>query len=489
MGQFYREMTNICCIANIRHPLHQELMLVLSMTNEITINPLLIKKYNQPVPRYTSYPTVPFWQDTISRSQWTDQFQQQFALENVRNGISIYIHLPFCESLCTYCGCNKKITSNHAVEEPYLQAIEKEWKLYRGLMKQTPVIRELHLGGGTPTFFSPLNLRRLIDTVLKNSIVHPMHEFSIEGHPNNTTPEHLKMLASLGFRRISYGVQDMDPEVQRVINRIQPYSNLQRATDEARKAGFRSVNFDLIYGLPLQTVTGLRNTFNQVLTLKPDRIAFYSYAHVPWTSKMQRLFNESQLPTPAEKMQLYLEGRSLLMNNGYHDIGMDHFALPDDSLFLAKENSKLHRNFMGYTTQNSEFLVGLGVSAISDIGNAFAQNEKNLHDYYHAINQNMVAAKKGYFLNKEDLSFRRYIKEIACNGATLFNKEDRELLEAYSFPALSQLKKDGLVNYDSSSASLTVTGHYFIRNVCSAFDLYLQKSKTAGNLALFSKAI
>ncbi len=464
-------------------------MLVLGMMNEITIPPLLIKKYNQPVPRYTSYPTVPFWQDIISRPQWADRFQQEFSLENVRSGISIYIHLPFCESLCTYCGCNKKITSNHAVEEPYLQTIEKEWKLYRGLMQQTPVIRELHLGGGTPTFFSPLNLRRLINTILKNSIVHPMHEFSIEGHPNNTTAEHLKVLASLGFKRISYGVQDMDPEVQRVINRIQPFANVQHATEEARKAGFSSVNFDLIYGLPLQTAAGLRNTFNQVLALKPDRVAFYSYAHVPWTSKMQRLFNESQLPAPEEKMQLYLEGRSLLINNGYHDIGMDHFALPNDSLFLAKEKGKLHRNFMGYTTQNNEFLVGLGVSAISDIGNAFAQNEKSLHDYYHAISNGMLAVKKGYFLNKEDLHFRRYIKEIACNGSTSFNKEDREPLETYSFPILAQLQKDGLVDYDLKGASLTAIGHYFIRNVCSAFDMYLQRSSVADSRTLFSKAI
>ena len=239
--------------------------------NTTSVSPLLVRKYNQPVPRYTSYPTVPFWYDNIDKEKWKEKFARQFDKQNAANGISIYIHLPFCESLCTYCGCNKKITQNHSVEEEYLAAIEKEWKLYRRLMSQTPVIREIHLGGGTPTFFSPQNLKRLLDAILKYSIVHPQHEFSIEGHPNNTTKQHLKLLYSLGFRRISYGVQDLDPEVQRVINRIQPFENVKQATENARAAGFRSVNFDLIYGLPLQNIQSIENTINQVITLKPDR--------------------------------------------------------------------------------------------------------------------------------------------------------------------------------------------------------------------------
>jgi oxygen-independent coproporphyrinogen-3 oxidase len=228
---------------------------------------------------------VPFWKSDISVDQWKAGFAEQFHHHNASGGISIYVHLPFCESLCTYCGCNKKITQNHSVEDQYLGAIEKEWKLYRSLMQQTPVIREIHLGGGTPTFFSPENLRRLINILTKYRHCHPQHEFSIEGHPNNTTKEHLEALYSLGFRRISYGVQDLDPEVQKVINRIQPIENVKRATEEARQTGFTSVNFDLIYGLPLQTIQSIRETINQVIELKPDRIAFYSYAHVPWTSK------------------------------------------------------------------------------------------------------------------------------------------------------------------------------------------------------------
>lgn len=453
------------------------------------VNPLLVRKYNQPVPRYTSYPTVPFWRNDISHEQWKATFIEQFDKNNAASGISIYIHLPFCESLCTYCGCNKKITQNHTVEEEYLQAIEKEWKLYRRLMGHTPVIREIHLGGGTPTFFSPQNLQRLFNTLTKSSVIHPQYEFSIEGHPNNTTRKHLETLYSLGFRRISYGVQDLDPVVQKVINRIQPIENVIRATEDARAIGFTSVNFDLIYGLPLQTVQSIENTINQVIQLKPDRIAFYSYAHVPWTSKVQRLFSEADLPGAEEKIQLYLKGKELLLSNGYYDIGMDHFALTHDELYIAKQNGKLHRNFMGYTTQNSGLLLGLGVSSISDLGNAFAQNDKTLHNYYASINEGKFAINRGFFLDEEDIVFRKYIKDISCKGFTTFHPEHLPLLKEFSFPQLELLAADGLVKYDDKQLELTPEGHYFIRNICAAFDLYLQKDKSFLNKPTFSKAI
>jgi oxygen-independent coproporphyrinogen-3 oxidase len=451
------------------------------------VNPLLVRKYNQPLPRYTSYPTVPFWNDKLEVTEWKSIFTQKFAEQNHINGISLYIHLPFCESLCTYCGCNKKITTNHSVEEEYLKAIEKEWTLYRQLMKQTPVVRELHLGGGTPTFFSPKNLKRLLDFILKSSIIHPHHEFSIEGHPNNTTAEHLKMLYILGFRRISYGVQDNDPEVQRVINRIQPIENVQHATDMARETGFMSVNYDLIYGLPLQTLESIERTIKEVIELRPDRIAFYSYAHVPWISKAQRLFDEDDLPDAETKVQLYLEGKELLAKAGYADIGMDHFALPHDELYKAKEAGKLHRNFMGYTTQNSGLLLGLGVSSISDTGNAFAQNEKTLHDYYAAVLHGNLAVKKGYVLSEVDIAFKKYILDISCKGTTTFKEEDLPVLRTYTFPKLEELAEAGLVEWDESGVKLKAQGHYFIRVVCSAFDLYLNSA--IGSKPVFSKAI
>lgn len=452
------------------------------------VNPLLIRKYNKPVPRYTSYPTVPVWQAQLDPETWQQAFRQRFDEQNHTSGISLYIHLPFCESLCTYCGCNKKITTNHKVEDEYLEAMEKEWKLYRKLMKQTPVIREIHLGGGTPTFFSPRNLQRLLKGILKDSIVHPSHAFSIEGHPNNTTQAHLKALYDLGFRRISYGVQDNDPEVQRVINRIQPFENVQSATEMARSIGFTSVNFDLIYGLPLQSLESIERTIAQTISLRPDRIAFYSYAHVPWTSKAQRLFDESHLPPAELKVQLYLRGKQLLTEAGYTDIGMDHFALPTDELYKCWERGKLHRNFMGYTTQQTGLLLGLGVSSISDIGTAYAQNEKALSSYYEDIHNGRLAITKGFMLSDEDASFRTYILDMACRGATTFEEKDLPLLETYSFPKLTGLAADGLVEWDRLGARLTTQGRQFIRNVASAFDLYIQR-QAASEKPVFSQAI
>lgn len=457
------------------------------MNNDV-VNPLLVRKYNRPLPRYTSYPTVPYWKDDLAIEDWQRCFTEKFAEQNHVNGISLYIHLPFCETLCTYCGCNKKITTNHKVEEEYLEIIEKEWNLYRKLMKQIPVVREIHLGGGTPTFFSPKNLKRLLDNIFKTSIIHPKHEFSIEGHPNNTTIEHLNVLYKAGFRRISYGVQDNDPEVQRIINRIQPIQNVKNATDNARKVGFTSVNFDLIYGLPKQTLESIERTIKQIIELKPDRIAFYSYAHVPWTSRGQRLFDENDLPGAEEKINLYLKGKELLTEAGYFDIGMDHFALPHDDLYKARLNGKLHRNFMGYTTQNSGMVLGLGVSAISDTGNAFAQNEKTLHDYYDAINKGVLAIKRGYMLNKEDVDFKNYILNISCRSITHFNIEDLPLLRKYTFPLLPELADDGLIIWNENGVRLTEQGHYFIRVVCAAFDLHLLRAGS-NEKQIFSKAI
>ena len=448
----------------------------------------LLRKYNVPVPRYTSYPTVPFWKEGIDVNGWKEMFREEFLKNNVQDGISVYVHLPFCESLCTYCGCNKKITTNHSVEAEYLEVVAKEWKLNRQLMSEPPIIREIHLGGGTPTFFSPSNLELLIESITRKAIVHPRHEFSIEGHPNNTTKEHLKTLYRLGFRRISYGVQDLDPEVQRIINRIQPLENVQRATEDAREVGFKSVNFDLIYGLPKQTLQGIEKTIRQTIELKPDRIAFYSYAHVPWTSRGQRLFDESDLPSAEEKLELYLKGKELLTKAGYVDIGMDHFALPGDDLAEAWLNGRLHRNFMGYTTQNTSFLLGLGVSAISDIGVAFAQNRKSLHEYYEAVGANELPVFRGYFLNDEDISFRKYILNIICNGFTKLNPTDLTVLREISFPELQRLKEDGLIEFDEKEVMVNSSGRHFIRNISSAFDLHLQRNKRESK-PLFSNAI
>jgi len=449
----------------------------------------LLKKYNVPVPRYTSYPTVPVWKEGINSLEWKNIFQHQFDQCNEADGISLYLHLPFCESLCTYCGCNKKITSNHSVEEEYMQVILKEWNLYLQLMRSKPVLRELHIGGGTPTFFSPKNLEKLLTAIFDTAIIHPEHEFSFEGHPNNTTKEHLQALYDLGFRRVSYGVQDNDPEVQHIINRIQPFENIQRATADARAIGYQSVNFDLIYGLPKQTLETMERTILQSISLNPDRVAFYSYAHVPWTSRGQRLFDENDLPSTETKMKLYQLGKTLFAENGYSDIGMDHFALPSDDLFKAREEGWLHRNFMGYTTQHTGILLGLGVSSISDVGIAFAQNHKTIHDYYAAINQGELSVTKGYFLNEEDIAFRKYILDISCQGKTKFLSQHLDLIQQFSFPVLEKLAEDGLVVYDTEGLTVTALGLNFSRNICKAFDLHLLRNESKQGRPQFSNAI
>lgn len=449
----------------------------------------LLEKYNVAVPRYTSYPTVPYWKGNIDVQEWQQAFQQQFTLKNNKAGISLYLHLPFCEKLCTYCGCNKKITSNHAVEDTYMNALLKEWKLYLRLMNSRPVIREVHLGGGTPTFFSPENLTSLLNSIFEDAAIHPMHEFSFEGHPNNTSREHLEALYKMGFNRVSYGVQDNDPEVQRIINRIQPFENVKKATETARVIGYKSVNFDLIYGLPKQTLAGMEKTIFQTISLKPDRVAFYSYAHVPWTSRGQRLFDENDLPSATFKMQLYQLGKKLFLDNGYFDIGMDHFALPSDDLYSAKQEGRLHRNFMGYTTQRTAMLLGLGVSSISDAGIAFAQNTKTLHDYYAIINQNKLPVQRGFFLTDEDIAFRKYILDISCQGKTIFKNENLPALKEYSFPELKKLERDGLLTWNEKGLEVTETGRHFIRNICKAFDLHLLRSHVDINKPVYSKAI
>lgn len=440
----------------------------------------LSEKYNRPVPRYTSYPTIPFWNNAPDLSRWEASVKEQFANRCTGEGISLYIHLPFCESLCTYCGCNKKITTNHKVEEPYISALLREWSMYLSFMEGVPLIREIHLGGGTPTFFSPGNLTRLLTSILDSAKLHPLHSFSVEGHPNNTTREHLDALFRLGFRRISLGVQDTNPEVQRIINRIQPFENVRMVTEEARKVGYTSVNFDLVYGLPAQNRERLLHTVTETLSLRPDRIAFYSYAHTPWISCAQRLIDEKTLPTPPEKLALYLAGKELFSRSGYTDIGMDHFALPSDELYKAWTAGNLQRNFMGYTTQNGAMLIGLGVSAISDTGAAFAQNDKTIAGYYRAIESGRPAILKNHFLTREDMIFRKHILDIACKGSTTIDPrigqpEYSRQLNEQVIPRLKELEEDGLVTWHDTTLRVTPPGRHFIRNICQAFDLYMGK--------------
>lgn len=452
----------------------------------MTLSSRLIKKYNQPVPRYTSYPTVPLWDGKISVEDWEDLVRSAFKKIGNEKGVTLYIHLPFCESLCTYCGCTKRITKNHGVEDPYLEAVFKEWSLYMEVFDGVPKIAGIHLGGGTPTFFSPQNLELLISKIIQSAEILPDHEFSFEGHPNNTTFEHLEVLAKLGFDRVSYGIQDFDLIVQKTIHRIQPFEKVKEATENARKLGYQSVNFDLIYGLPHQTQETLADTFRQVAELKPDRIAFYSYAHLPSAFPAQKSF-EPFLPSEFEKRSLYEFGKESLLRLGYVEIGMDHFALPNDPLCLAKKTGNLHRNFMGYTTSPSEMLIGLGASSISDIGLGYAQNEKNIEAYEQSINENTLPIIKGHIQTSDDMTVRSLILDLICKGEADIPYLIWEKLPFESLNALFEMEEEGLVGREGLTLWVTEMGMAVVRNICAQFDLRMIASKEVKDI--FSKSI
>jgi oxygen-independent coproporphyrinogen-3 oxidase len=448
----------------------------------------LINKYHVAAPRYTSYPTVPYWNtDVPDISQWKESVKFSFDQSNSADGISLYVHLPFCESLCTYCGCNTRITRNHQVEDPYIQAVLKEWALYREVFADKPKIKEIHLGGGTPTFFAAENLRLLINGLTSDGDLHPDAEFSFEAHPNNTREDHLRTLYDLGFRRLSLGIQDFDPKVQKIINRMQSFEQVKAVTELARKIGYHSINFDLIYGLPLQTYEGLGDTIFQVEKLMPDRIAFYSYAHVPWIKPGQRSFTEADLPSVEEKQRLYELGRQMFTSMGYEEIGMDHFALNTDSLFKAEHSGKLHRNFMGYTHQYTQLMVGLGVSSISDSWFAFAQNVKKVEDYLEIVNSGNLPVFKGHHLSEEDLIIRKHILNLMCKGKTDWNMNE-PLIDAMvsGLERAKTLQEDGLLIIRDHSLTVTPLGKRFLRNICMAFDAHLWASQP--ETQLFSMA-
>lgn len=450
------------------------------------MNTELIRKYNVPGPRYTSYPTVPYWNKSgIKTEDWESTLISSFA-ESYDEGISLYIHLPFCESLCTFCGCHKKITKRHEVESPYIKTVLKEWKLYTDFLPITPIIKEIHLGGGTPTFFSPDNLKRLIYGILDEAEVAEQVEFSFEGHPNNTTREHLEALYELEFRRVSYGVQDYDPRVQFAINRIQSFENVKRVHDWSKEIGYTSVNHDLVFGLPHQNLKGIENTINKTNELRPDRIAFYSYAHVPWMKgNGQRGFNDDDLPKDDEKRALYELGKRMFYENDYVEIGMDHFALRSDGLYEAMQHGDLHRNFMGYTAGTTKAMIGLGMSAISDSWYSFAQNEKNLKGYEQRVERGEIPIFRGHLLNNKDLMIRQQILNIMCSFKTEFGGSEQVFMQIKD--RLSELEQDGLVQISGRTIKVTEAGIPFVRNVCMAFDLKLHRNKAKEKL--FSQTV
>jgi len=447
------------------------------------MNRELIRKYNVPCPRYTSYPTVPYWDNaTFDKGVYI-----QHLCDNIRaqptHGISLYIHLPYCESLCTFCGCNKRITRNHGVEMPYIAAVLSEWKMYVDRFERRPVISELHLGGGTPTFFSPENLTALIDGIRAEATFSANAKLSFEAHPNNTSDAHLQALRLKGFKRLSLGVQDFDPVVQRTINRVQSFAQVRHVTEKARDLGYQSINFDLVYGLPKQTLDSVKDTVSKVLVLKPERIAFYSYAHVPWKSPGQRGFDEHDLPDDATKMELYTYGKAQLLANGYMEVGMDHFALAKDELAVASENGTLHRNFMGYTVERNRTMIGLGVSAIGDSWQSFGQNVRTLEEYHTHIAQGELPISNGHILTSEDLRIRQTILDLMCRFECIIDVPNGSAL----YDRLAALRADGLLVLTSTGIVVMQQGRAFIRNICMALDERYWKDRPVGQV--FSKGV
>ena len=440
----------------------------------------LVNKYNVAGPRYTSYPTVPYWDsNTFSEEFWKTSLIKSFNESNSKEGISLYVHLPFCESLCTFCGCNKRITKQHSVESPYIDTVLKEWRLYRALFNEKPVLKELHLGGGTPTFFGAENLTHLIKEILKDAILAEGYEFSFEGHPNNTTRAHLQALYDVGFRRVSYGVQDYNITVQKAIHRIQPFEHVKKATELAREIGYTSVGHDIIFGLPFQTLEHVKETILKTKALLPDRLAFYSYAHVPWIKgNGQRGFMDSDLPSPELKRQQYEIGKKLLEEVGYVEIGMDHFALKTDSLYQSMVSKKLHRNFMGYTASKTQAMIGLGVSSISDSWYGFSQNVKDIESYYRLLNENRLPVYRGHILSEEDLIVRKHILNLMCQFKTTWSSNELYFSELPDvIIELKEMEKDKLINIGSNYIEVTKKGRPFVRNICMAFDLLLKRKQ------------
>ena len=453
-------------------------------------NVQLLQKYNIPGPRYTSYPTVPFWKNNpLSETEWKETIKT-FIHSFEHHEVSLYIHLPFCENLCTFCGCHKRITKNHQVEEPYIDTLLKEWELYKATFQFEPSIKELHFGGGTPTFFQAKELIRLLTGIFQNESLAPSAcELSFEAHPGSTSEEHLKDLYNFGFRRVSFGIQDYDFEVQKAIHRVQSFELVSNVHLLAQKIGYTSINHDLVYGLPKQTMQAFQNTIDLTLQLKPERIALYSYAHVPWIKGTgQRGYSEADLPQDSEKRALYEMAYEKLLENGYIAIGMDHFALPNDSLTLAFNERKLHRNFMGYTTKSTNWMIGLGMSSISDCWIGFAQNDKSVEGYQEQVNKGIIPVFRGHILTEKELIIRKHILDLMCHFETQFTElaDFNEINQAIK-ERLQPMLADDLVEIVGETVRILPKGLPYVRNACMAFDQDLATNVIGQQL--FSKTI
>jgi oxygen-independent coproporphyrinogen-3 oxidase len=454
------------------------------------ISDAFVDKYNRPGPRYTSYPTAPVWKEDFG----PDDFEKYCARAEERaTPVSLYMHLPFCESLCLFCACTVSIQKDKRVAIPYLETLKREIDhMARHVSKKRPVI-QFHWGGGTPTYLSPPQMEDLFGHTRERFSFAPDAEIGIEVDPRVTSREHLETLRRLGFNRLSMGLQDFDPKVQETIHRLQPYEMTRDLIVAARELGFESLNVDLIYGLPYQTADTFRATIDRTLTLAPDRVAMFSYAHVPWLKKQQGSF-ETHLPEGMEKFRIFRAGLEQFLGAGYLYIGMDHFAKPGDELAVAQQNRTLHRNFQGYTTKAGADLYGMGVSAISSLGEAYAQNRREVPTYQAAIAERGIATMRGYRLSADDRIRRAVIGRLLCH--TVIPKSDVEKEFSISFDEyfapeverLEEFRAEGLVTLPPGEIRVTSLGRIFIRNVAMTFDRYLHEQQM-DQRPLFSKTL
>ena len=457
------------------------------------VSPELLRRYDVAGPRYTSYPTADRFVEAFTAADYAQALQQR------RSGaaamvlpLSLYVHIPFCESLCYYCACNKIITKQHDRATEYLRYLSREVDLHTEQLGVGQTVTQLHLGGGTPTFLNDAELRELMAMLRRNFSLAPGGEYSIEVDPRTIDASRLDTLAELGFNRLSFGVQDFDPTVQKAVHRVQPAEQVFALVEAARQRGFDSINVDLIYGLPQQTPESFDRTMAQIVELRPDRIALYAYAHLPERFKPQRHIAIAELPGATAKVAMLSRSLAALLAAGYVYVGMDHFALPNDPLAVAKRQGRLHRNFQGYSTQPDCDLIGLGVSSIGRIGPTYSQNAKSLEEYYDCIDHGRFAVVRGLALSRDDLLRRSVIMALRCQGQVQYESINLAFLIdfgnyfAAEMEVMQDLAEQGLVTLDETGIQVTTNGWFFVRAVAMAFDRYLQADR---NRARFSKII
>ena len=468
----------------IAHPsLHE-------MREELHVGEDFLAKYNRPGPRYTSYPTAPVWNDAFGPADHEKVLQQA---EQARTPVSLYMHIPFCESLCLFCACNVVIQKNKAVAPPYLAVLKREMeRVSRSVSKNRPVV-QFHWGGGTPTYLTPEQIEDLFGFTREHFHFAADSEIGIEVDPRVTSLEHLRTLRKLGFNRLSMGIQDFQAEVQKAVQRIQPFEMTRDLLVAARELGFDSINVDLIYGLPYQTPATFAHTVDQIIGMAPDRIALFSYAHVPWLKKQQGSF-VAHLPEGMQKFEIFRTGLLKFLEAGYLYIGMDHFAKPGDELAVSQQNRTLHRNFQGYTTKAGADLYGMGITAISGIQNAYAQNHRDIPSWEKAVSERGLATMRGYHLSEEDRLRRAVISRLLCHTVVIKDEISREFsidFDRYFAEELLRLEQpheDGLVLLERGEIRATWLGRIFIRNLAMVFDPYLEKQQLAAK-PLFSKTL